>query len=105
MFKQKIAYIIEKRLNAKIMANNKKMYDQVMKSVDKMITELSSHDEFNLSCKPLILEYIINTLLDSICAESIFKPLCNLNSFPTPFFVTFTMKKETRFHLVTIQKK
>ena len=93
MFKQKIAYIIEKRLNAKKMANNKKMYDQVMKSVDKMITELSSHDEFNLSCKPLILEYIINTLLDSICAESIFKPLCNLNSFPTPFFCNFYNEK------------
>ena len=89
MFKQKIAYIIEKRLNAKKMANNKKMYDQVMKSVDKMITELSSHDEFNSSCRPLILEYIINTLLDYICAESIFKPLCNLNSFPIPFFSNF----------------
>lgn len=105
MFKQKIAYIIEKRLNAKKMANNKKMYDQVMKSVDKMITELSSHDEFNLSCKPLILEYIINTLLDYICAESIFKPLCNVNSFPIPFLAAFTMKKGTRFHLMTVQKK
>lgn len=89
MFKQKIAYIIEKKLNAKKMANNKKMYDRVMKSVDKMITELSSHDEFNLSCRPLILEYIINTLLDYICAESIFKPLCNVNSFPIPFFSSF----------------
>lgn len=89
MFKQKIAYIIEKKLNAKKLANNKKKYDRVMKSVDKMITELSSHDEFNSSCRPLILEYIINTLLDYICAESIFKPLCNLNSFPIPFFSNF----------------
>lgn len=89
MFKQKIAYIIKKKLNAKKLANNKKKYDRVMKSVDKMITELSSHDEFNSSCRPLILEYIINTLLDYICAESIFKPLCNLNSFSIPFFSNF----------------
>lgn len=93
MFKQKIAYIIEKKLNAKKLANNKKKYDRVMKSVDKMITELSSHDEFNSSCRPLILEYIINTLLDYICAESIFKPLCNLNSFPIPFFSNFYNEK------------